>query len=121
MSLHPLERLYSEYIEASDKVMRDNSLARARVSQIEGDICTILSHQPGGIIVGNVHFVRIVVEIGDQRLTYFKATMITPATLRGDEKTASAGGFATHWGRRIGDVLPVAAPEKPSLRRKRVA
>lgn len=84
------------------------------LANLEADICALLSHQPGGgLIVGNLHFVRVAVEIGDERLTYFKVTMTYDRPIVDD-------GFATNWGRRITDVLPLAAPEKPSLRRKRV-
>jgi hypothetical protein len=113
-------RLYQEYEQATEKASRSmGDEHQARVTRIEADICYLLSREPGGIVVeGNLHFRLYVVTIGNEKrsLSYFRATTITH-----EKPVGNGGGFATQWGRRVTDVLPVAAPEKPSLRRKRVA
>jgi hypothetical protein len=109
-------RLYNDYVAASDAASRSMSDDRhqARVYQIEADICSLLSREPGGTIIAEcVCFKLYVVTIGDQRLSYFRAGAVVT------ERRVSTAGYS--FARRRTDISPPApiVGDRPTIRRKR--
>jgi hypothetical protein len=107
-----IERQYGKFLAATDKAARFvGAEYQAHVLSLEREICDQLAQQPGGAItVGRIQFALVVTIIGGEHLRYFK-------TLIAHETTAhELGGFS--FAKCETDILALASPEKPSLRRR---
>lgn len=109
-----IDRLYRDYLTESDKVARTDD--RANVLRLEREICAVLERSQGFAVVGNLHFSLSVCLIGKEKLQYFRVSVVTT------ERRVSDAGYS--FARRRTDIEPVipeAAIQRPSLRRRHAA
>jgi hypothetical protein len=109
-----LERLYAEFLEATDRSARAVSDEyKAHVLRLENDICIHLASQGGTVTIGRIQWVLVEVLIGRDRLAYFK-------TLIAHDRVEGAGGFSFERHQSDVDiVLPVSA-QMPTLGRRKM-
>jgi hypothetical protein len=109
-----IDRLYREFLEETDRTARQFADDRTKILDLEREICAELERSHGSAIVGNLHFSLNIVLIDKNRISYFKVVVIS-------ERRVSDAGYS--FARRKTDgleVVPVAATQRPSLRRKSV-
>lgn len=71
--LHPVERLYNDYVAASDAAARGRD--RGRMLDIEKQLCAELARAQGHVTIRNAVFSLSVTIIDGQRLEYFKVVV----------------------------------------------